>query len=61
MDVKVRFLEPFVDYNYFPRMIKMDEEMVIEQTKLDWIKASGATVEVIESYIPKPKKSDAKA
>lgn len=58
MDVKVRFLEPFVDYFYFPRFIKQGEEMVITQVKLEQIKNSGAVVEVLESYVPKHKKDE---
>ena len=61
MDVRIRFTEPFTDFNYFPEMKKMNEVIVISQVKAEQIKNSGAYFEVLEAIIPPHKKSDGKS
>lgn len=61
MDVRIRFTESFKDYNFFPDVKKLNEEIVISQVKAEQIKNSGAYFEILETIIPKHKVEDGKS
>lgn len=57
MDVRIKFLKPFVDGNIFSEKMKMYQEVIVDENKLGQIKNSGAEIEILGRIIPPHKKS----